>query len=60
MTQPIFKESLIRFTALGFVAHDLSLEGGDGIEEVTFKWRAQNLCQLPDYTRFAGRLVLVD
>ena len=36
-----------RFTALGFVDHDLSLEGGDGIEELTFKWRAQNLCQLP-------------
>ena len=46
MTQPI-KESL-------------SLESGDGIKEVSFKRHAQNLCQIPNHTRFAGRLVFVD
>ena len=55
-----FQRVTDRFAALGFIDHDLSLEGGDGVEEVTFKERAQNLCQLPDYTRFAGRLVLDD
>ena len=49
-----------RFAALSFVDHALPLESGKSIKEVTFKWRAQNLCQLPDHTRFAGRLVLVD
>ena len=29
------------------------------IEEVTFKWCSRNFGQLPDYTRFARRLVLV-
>ena len=48
-----------RFTALGCMDHDLSLKGGDGPEEVTFKCRAQHLCQLPDRTRIASRLVLV-
>ena len=59
MTQEIFKKSLIVFAALGFMDHDLSLEGG-GVEMVTFERRAQNPRQLPDYPRFAGRLVLVD
>ena len=49
-----------RLTALSFVDHDLPLESGKSIEEVTVQRRAQNLCQLPDYTRFAGRLVPVD
>ena len=49
-----------RLAALSFVDHDLPLESGNGIKEVTVKQRAQNLCQLPDHTRFAGRLVLVD
>ena len=46
--------------ALIFIDHDLRLESGDGIEEVTVTRRAQNLCQLPNHTRFAGRLILVD
>ena len=49
-----------RLAALSFEDHDLPLESGDGIKEVTVKRRSQNLCQLPDHTRFAGRLVLVD
>ena len=49
-----------RLAALSFVDHDLPLESGKGSKEVTVKRRAQNLCQLPDHTRFAGRLVLVD
>ena len=49
-----------RLAALGFIDHDLPLESGDGIKEVTIKRRAQNLCQLPNNTRFAGRLILVD
>ena len=49
-----------RFVALGFIDHDLSLQGGDGVEEVTFERHAQNLRHLRDYTRFARRLVLVD
>ena len=49
-----------RLAALSFVDHDLPLDSGDGIKEVTVKRRAQNLCQLPEHTRFAGRLVLVD
>ena len=49
-----------RLAALSFVDHDLPLESGNGIKEVTVKRRAQNLCKLPDHTRFAGRLVLVD
>ena len=55
-----FKGIADRFTALSFVDHDLPLENGHGIKEVTVRWRAQNLCQLPDHTRFAGRLELVD
>ena len=55
-----FQRVADRFTALGFVDHDLSLEGGVGIEEVTFKRRPQDLCQVPDYARFASQLVLVD
>ena len=55
-----FERVADRFTALCFIDHDLSLEGGDGVEEVSFERRAQNLCQLPGYTRFASRLVLVD
>ena len=43
-----------RLAALGFIDHDLHLECGDGIQEVTIKRRAQNLCQLPDHTRFAA------
>ena len=49
-----------RFVALGFVDHDVSLECCDGIEEVAFERRAQNLCQLPDHTRFARWLVRVE
>ena len=49
-----------RLAALSFIDHDLPLESGDGIKEVTVKRRAQNLCQLPIHNRFAGRLVLVD
>ena len=60
MTQLIFKESLVVFTAQSFADHDLSLKGSDGVAEVTSKRRARNLRQLPDYTRFASRLVLID
>ena len=49
-----------RLAALSFVDHDLPPESGTGIKEFTVKRRAQNLCQLPDHTRFAGGLVLVD
>ena len=49
-----------RLAALSFVDHDLPLESGKGIMEVTYKRRAQNLCQRPDHSRFAGRLLLVD
>ena len=49
-----------RLAALSFVDDDLPLDSGNGIKEVTIKRRAQNLYQLPDHTRFAGRLVLVD
>ena len=42
------------------IVDDLSLKSGDAVEEITSKRRAQNLRQLPDYTRFARRLVLVD
>ena len=45
--------------ALGFIDHDLSLNSGDGMKEVSFKRRTQNLCQLPNHSRFAGRLLLV-
>ena len=48
-----------RFVALGLIAHDLSLEACDGVEEVFFKRRSQNLGQFPDYARFARRLVLL-
>ena len=54
------QQKVFRLTALGFIDHDISLKDGDGIKEVTFKRRAQNLCQLPNHTRFAGRLVLID
>ena len=47
MTQLIFKESLIVCMALGLVDHDLSLKVCDGVEEVSFKQRSQDLCQLP-------------
>ena len=60
MTQQIFKESLIVLAAPTFVDHDLPLNSGESIKEVTVKRRTQNLHQLPDHTRFAGRLVLVD
>ena len=49
-----------RLTALSFVDHDLHLKSGESIKDVTVKRRAQSLRQLPDHTRFAGRLVLVD
>ena len=49
-----------RLAALSFVDHDLPFESGNGIKEVTVKRRAQNLCQLRDHVRFAGRLVLVN
>ena len=49
-----------RLAALSFVDHDLPLKSSESIKEVTIKRRTQNLRQLPDHTRFAGRLVLVD
>ena len=49
-----------RLAAPTFVDHDLPLNSGESIKEVTVKRRTQNLHQLPDHTRFAGRLVLVD
>ena len=55
-----FQRVADRFLALGFIDHDFSLEGGDGVEEVTFERHAHNLRQLPDYTRFPRRLVFVD
>ena len=58
MTQPIFRESLI--AALSLADHDLPLKSSESIKEVTVKRRTQNLRQLPDHTRFAGRLMLVD
>ena len=49
-----------RLAALSLVDHDLPLKSSESIKEVIVKRRAQNLRQLPDHTRFAGRLVLVD
>ena len=49
-----------RLAALSFVDHDLPLESGKSTKEFNVKRRAQNLCQLPDHTRFDGRLVFVD
>ena len=49
-----------RFAALSLVDHDLPLKSSESIKDVTVKRRTQNLRQLPDHTRFAGRLVLVD
>ena len=49
-----------RLAALSFVDHGLPLESGKSSKELTIQRRTQNLCQLPDHTRFAGRLVLVD
>ena len=60
MTGPIIQRIADRFEALGFVDPGLSVECCDGIEEVTFERRAQNLCQLPDYTHFARWLFLVE
>ena len=51
MTQPIFMESRIVSRLIVVMASRKSPSN---------KRRSQNLCQLPDHTRFAGRLVLVD
>ena len=50
-----FQGSTARLADMSFVGHDLPLESGDGIKEVTGKRRAQNLGQLPDHTGFACR-----
>ena len=47
------------FAALGFIDHDLSKEVMASNRSPS-KWRAQNLCQFPKHTRFAGRLAFVD
>ena len=49
-----------RLAALSLVDHDLPLTSSESMKEVTVKRRTKNLRQLPDHTRFAGRLVLVD
>ena len=49
-----------RLAALSLVDHDLPLKNSESIKKVNVKRRTQSLRQLPDHTRFAGRLVLVD